>query len=233
MAARRGRLDKATGAALRPAKRVRSYGPGARCVVHGCGRRPKARALCIMHYNQFVDGKDLGVELAGDSFVKTVYPPTACCILPGCANRPVNRWMCSKHTQQREAGIISEQGEPLRPLMPNKGPKRKDGSIIDGAGYALVMPPSGYQGKTRQGRVLEHRLVMEQKLGRLLERWEIVHHKNGVKPDNRPENLELMTQREHPPAHEYTLEQAELALNALQQNDPEAYVALMAKRFAM
>jgi endogenous inhibitor of DNA gyrase (YacG/DUF329 family) len=54
-----------------------------------------------------------------------------------------------------------------------------------------MMKEHPFSGK--QGYVAEHRLVMEQHIGRFLQPMEVVHHKNSKPDDNRIENLELFS----------------------------------------
>lgn len=68
------------------------------------------------------------------------------------------------------------------------------GKCIMNTGYVSV-----YMGKGK--RQLEHRLVMEKILGRSLGRREEVHHINGNRTDNRPDNLKIVSPTEHQQMH--------------------------------
>jgi hypothetical protein len=67
-------------------------------------------------------------------------------------------------------------------------------------GYVMIrLSPDDffYPSCSRRGWVFEHRLVMAKSLGRNLHLWEIVHHKNHIRDDNRIENLQLVSDDKH------------------------------------
>lgn len=77
-----------------------------------------------------------------------------------------------------------------KPLKGELNPNWKGGKIKHRKGYIQRHNPTHPRAKSNP-YVFEHILVVEELLGRFLEKDETVHHINGVKDDNRPENLEL------------------------------------------
>lgn len=71
----------------------------------------------------------------------------------------------------------------------------KGGRTKDTMGYILSNARNHPRARGNKGYVLEHILIMEKHLGRPLRKEETIHHKNGIRDDNRIENLELWSGR--------------------------------------
>lgn len=72
----------------------------------------------------------------------------------------------------------------------------KGGKHQDKYGYVCVWMPE-HPNARMAGYIHQHRLVMSNHLGRPLTSKEFVHHKNGIKNDNRLKNLEIVTKHTH------------------------------------
>jgi hypothetical protein len=112
----------------------------------------------------------------------------------GCANQTISK-LCRKHD-------IRTQRTGPRAGAGHLG--WRGGRHIDKDGYALVYCPNHPYGRKHSKYVFEHRLVMEEKLGRYLYPSEVVHHKNHNKADNRTENLEIFQSNAEHLKHELT-----------------------------
>jgi hypothetical protein len=101
-------------------------------------------------------------------------------------------WVIKNRTRGRNFKR-KKKGTPLD--APIKNAPNGSGCIQDG--YRKINK-KGHPNANKWGRLLEHQWVMANYLKRPLEKHERVHHKNGVRHDNRIENLELWT-TSHPP----------------------------------
>lgn len=77
----------------------------------------------------------------------------------------------------------------------------RGGRSVASTGYVLIRVGVGHPLADVRGYAYEHRVVMTEQLGRELSPREHVHHKNGDKLDNRPENLEVLTAWQHQAEH--------------------------------
>lgn len=76
----------------------------------------------------------------------------------------------------------------------------KGGTYVSKEGYVIEYAPD-HPNAGSKGYVKQHRIIMEKHLGRYLDHNEIVHHINGIKTDNRIENLMIMKLGEHIKGH--------------------------------
>ena len=105
------------------------------------------------------------------------------CDIETCKSKHYSHGYCIKHLRR-----FQRYGDPLKKIK-----REYYQGTFDKSGYLMIQK----SGVTKA----EHRWVMEEHLGRKLQRTEIVHHINEDKLDNRIENLEIMNVSEHLKLH--------------------------------
>lgn len=149
------------------------------CKIEGCNDPARKLGWCLFHYDR---SRYFGDPLAGPPRRRR-HGVRDVCAVDGCEQVATGREFCAKHYSKFKA-----YGDPLGGKFVHSNHRRD--WHVGHAGYVVRYEPEGMHAGPN-GYVYQHRYVIGEKLGRKLKTSENVHHINGNKADNRPENLEL------------------------------------------
>lgn len=124
-----------------------------------------------------------------------------CMRLEKVGDNPLKDCECGDPNCHEKIRTYSLRGKVMKYVLGHhikgeKNPRYNGYRTPDKDGYIYVRAPNHPFADSR-GYIREHRLVLEKKLGRYLTKDEVAHHINGLKDDNRPENIELMVKKQH------------------------------------
>jgi hypothetical protein len=185
---------------------------GAICSIETCEKKVLARSWCPMHYGRWQRSGDPQADIPAQGRIGSPHRPTdghlvlcvECNQMLPLDDFPPRRSRCRKcYPEYRDANrrcvcldcgasasVGAKRCRPCADLARRQapGPDRK---LITDSGYVKLKGYYDHPNATGNGYLLEHVKVISDMIGRPLLPGENVHHKNGVRDDNRPENLEL------------------------------------------
>lgn len=179
------------------------------CSIDGCERGNFAHGMCSMHWQRVKRNGDPLTLLGRGGKPRFSTPKEELEQLyrelgsVSAVARHLDVEVKTAHYRMRTLNIpilgtgYKRKPNTTGPRFREQSPNWKGGRHLDSKGYVHVYAPD-HPAHMSKGYVFEHRLVMEKKLGRLLEPNENVHHLNGIRDDNRPENLELWVRKQPP-----------------------------------
>ena len=177
--------------------------------------------------NQLAAAKVLDIKLNGVAFVQDEdgnYPDG----MGVCEECGIEFASYRKRFRKHCSSACATKAQSTRQFGENN-PAYKDGRKMTDQGYVQILLGAGHPMAARGGYALEHRYVMSQILGRPLKCTERVHHKNGIRNDNRPENLELWVPTAHRTEHPQGTRLVDRVLHDLDSLTPEERARVAAK----